>query len=175
MGQSIQQGLTVSASGGGFTEVTGSPAQPTSDVASVIFTGLSAYKLVLVVYAVQLVTSGAYLQFDARVSAGTWRTGLVRTAGTAAGNVAVAGMAIIAGFNQSNDMKVIAHQSGSSGSAIDASDAANVQSVASSNASAAGVPSWNEVWDELRLIPSSGNIEGSTADNRGMIYVYGQV
>lgn len=159
------------AGGGGLEEVV--VAQLTVDAANITVTGLSAYKLVHVVYNLGLDSqSSDNLQLSCRVSGGTWRTiGAVgKPIATGRG---WGGMITIAGFNQSNDMKVVSSVSAGSTSVIDASDAANARSTSETYVNAFS-PSWNEVWDELRLAPSSTNFEGSTADQRGYVYIYGQ-
>lgn len=168
MGTSIQQGYTVAASGGGWEEVSGSPYQPTTSVTSITFTGLSAYRAVKVAYAMSVGT-GDRIDLDCRVSGGVWRV-IGQMSPAAAGTLdSLYGEISIFGFGQDIDVKVVVASGGTGSSVLDASDNANYDSGHNQYSAA---PSWNEVWDELRLDAFSYD---SALDRRGMIFVYGLV
>jgi hypothetical protein len=164
MSHVVQQGHSA---GGGSGLALVASNQPVADVASVEFTGLSSYSIVRIVYALQLVST-ATLNIEARVSGGTWRsiTGPSITAGQAA-----IGYGEFVGFGSTNDVKVFNALCGTLGASIDSSDAMNSTS-GLTNTPYTAAPSWNESWDEIRIIASTGNIEGSAADDRGYVYVY---
>ena len=144
--------------------------EPVTDVTAVIETGLSAFRDVTVTFAVQLNTSGANLRIEARVSAGTWR----RIANfTGAGSPSTFyGECTIRNFGRSNNMKII---SGSykqaSAQNIDRSDQLRE---ADQDHGVGGYSSYNEQWDEIKLEAQTGNIEGSTSDQRAYIAWYGE-
>jgi len=169
MGVIVQQGYTVTG-GGGWEEVAWT--QPTTDQATIVFTGLSAYKFVHMQYAVVFTSAATTITLSCRVSGGTWRTiGTISKATTS--GLSFIGHVEIAGFNQSNDAKVVSVFGAGSTNTLDASDAANAMINVEVYINGF-MPSWNEVWDELRIAPASSSFEFSTADQRGYVYVYGQ-
>lgn len=176
-------GATISAVGG----ATEYKQQPTSDVATISQTGLLGHKRIVVDYAftVNWAADGStperLLQLEARVSGGTYRTiGTISTSGTQSSSAtsAMIGQFAISGFNEANE-KVI---TGSYGATIantaklDSSDSSNSSLSLDRKGTLFIFASWDEVWDEIRITPigGSGNtIEGSTADQRGYLFVTG--
>ena len=153
---------------GGFAYY--SRQQPTSDVTEVVFTGLSGCRYVKFAAAFSNNSTTASYKFQARTSGGTWRDispAFAAIYGTAVAN----GVHIdVYDFNQSADGKIVHGGRQQLNVALDASDATNSMSFVSGTDAEtfSAMPSWNEVWDEIKLITSVANaIEGSTADQRG--------
>ncbi|MAZ17875.1 MAG: hypothetical protein CL535_16290 [Ahrensia sp.] len=155
--------------GGGWTLV--DEIEPTSDVASISKTGLSAYRDVKITFAMQTSGPSGTLSIQARSSGGTWRTFF--DVGGSSGATLI-GELTIANFGRNNNIKIV---SGAiyaiNNGLVDRSDAV-VPAATSANIGIARAVTWSEKWDELRFVPSSGNIEGSTADQRAYAAFYGQ-
>jgi hypothetical protein len=143
--------------------------QPTSDVATVTFTGLSNYSMIVVFFAVQLSNAGAYIDFAGATSGGTFRFAVSSQNVTAGVDDAFAGWAMISNFGIAATHKVSCSLTGTSSNSMDAS---NGEQGGSSDGQF-GYSSFVEIWDELRLSASAGTIEGSASDQRGRISVYG--
>lgn len=137
-------------------------AQPTTDVAEVVFTGLNGCRVVDMSWAFHGGSGGTYT-IQARVSGGTWRTISPSIADGGVGAGLRSGQVRVMGFNVSQDSKNVTGLASWSGTTIDASDAGNISTV-NTGAPFAAMPSWNEVWDEIKVVAS---IEGSSADARG--------
>ncbi len=176
------RGFSFGASSGGGWEIADIHTW-SADFASYTLTGLSVYKAVRVRTFLSLV-SIAYLHIDARVSAGTWRE-IVRTP-TAIGvgdstNIDVR----IDNFdnNLSVAYKPLLADRSNYGSGITADGTSPIGSGGGTpiNGDEAGdfLPTqihnlaYNEVWDEIRVLPSTGNIEGVNTSERGWIIVEG--
>lgn len=155
------------ASGGGFALV--AENQPTSDVASVTFTGLAGYSVLLVFWAIEL-TADADLVISGATAAGTHRT--VTMYGTDGAADVTEGFLVISNFGIAATHKVLARIGSSAAVAMDASSAIVSMGLGVGFIDMA-YASYAEIWDEFRIAPTTGNIEGSTADSRGRISIWG--
>lgn len=158
--------------GGGWEEI--ATEEPTTDVSNTTpVTGLSGqgWKRLRGFAALQLTNGTANLVLQIRSSAGTWRD-LATTISTSGNNDAVACVFEIENFNDQagTDFLVCHMKSGTAASSIDRST--NDVDLGMGNTSGRLV--WRtDDWDELRLDCSAGNIEGSTANERGIFYLEG--
>lgn len=143
--------------------------EPTSDVSSVVFTGLSVFDEVIVEVLFQP-TSFAWISVDGRVSGGTWRSGMLVTGSFATNNAAARLHCSVKNFNSASAPKLAQAEYSQASAAVDRSSATATLSAATIQ----GYASYAETWDELRLSLSSGNFEGSTADARAYFVVYGR-
>ena len=141
--------------------------EPTSDTATLTVTGLSDYRDIEAWFVFQN-TSSATVSFQARTSGGTWRPlGNISTGA----QDAVWGHIRIRSFGRSTGVKfwsAEAYIAGTQGS-VDRSDNIDSQTP---DASFTGYASYSEQWDEFRL-SGTNNFEGSTADERSYLIVYG--
>lgn len=144
-------------------------SQPTSDVASVTFTGLSGYSILMVFWTLEL-TADADLNISGATSGGTHRT--VAMYGTDGAANVTAGLLFISNFGIAATHKVLARTGATLAAAMDASDATTSLGIGSILGDF-GYVSFAEIWDEFRIAPTTGNIEGSTADSRGRISIWG--
>lgn len=142
--------------------------EPTTDPSSITETGLSVHRDVEVWFALQQLGS-ATLLLRARASGGTWRTLFTIPTGTA--NMVRIGSVRIRNFGRNNAMKVI---SGSyytvDSTNLDRSDAVQGGAGTAFNV----ISTYSEQWDEFRIAASSGNIEGTAADERAYVASYGE-
>lgn len=151
--------------------------QPTSDVTEVAFTGLSDCRLVKFFAALYDNSSSTSIKFQARTSGGTWRD-ITGTFANINGAAMARSFALeVVDFNQNVDAKVVSGVANTF-TTLDASDATNAMQTAATSYSGPqsflSMPSWNEVWDEIKIISSTANaIEGSTTDQRGRFVVIG--
>lgn len=153
-----------------------SSQQATSDVGSITFTGLAGYDLIMVHLALEATTGAASvgLSIAGATSGGTFRTwsGYTVDASSSSNTTTWAGSFTISNFGLAASHKILSGNIGISTTAMDASNA--ITSVFSlGGGSVFGYSSYSEIWDELRLSFSTGNIEGSTTDQRGIVTVYG--
>lgn len=161
--------------------------QPTTDVTSLTQTGLSGHKKIrgafhLGIHSGNTDVGARIITLEARVSGGTWRSiGTLVTTPSVSGDdtATVAGWFEIDGFNEVNEKVVTGYGASSAfggSSVLDSSDAANNLSI-SAGAAFFAMPSWNETWDEVRLVLSGGSsglgFEGSTSDQRGYLFITG--
>jgi hypothetical protein len=156
---------------GSFAEVLDN--QPTSDVSTIVATGCSSYKFIHIRAFFQM-NSAADVTLRARVSGGTWRS--VATVAGISGLVTPpsrVGIAVDIANVSTAEPKVITSSASYTDGTIDASDAANTATSAPTGGLIFGLATWSEIWDEVEIGVSSGTIEGSTADQRGRMIVYG--
>lgn len=165
------------SSGGGWTFITSQ--QPTSDVTTVTFTGLSGYRhiKIVAVYNSSANDSSPTLAVSGRVSGGTYRDTAARLVGNATANLKVIFATIeITNFNSTDVYKMVELQLDT----IAATTLDNTSAIHDGGGSATLAPSgfsavfYQEVWDDVKLTASIG-IEGSTAGQRGYFYVFGMV
>ena len=169
--QRVAQAIAALGGGGGWELVT--TLEPTSDVAEVRATGLSGYGLIMFMGVVQHATTSTYagLVVEAAASGGADRLLASGNTNQIYGQATIWG--IIDNFNVADNKTKILHGLVSSGAGtLDRSDA-----VGNNNTSTwyplSGYSSFAEVLDELAFSLTSGSLEGSTADKRTVIRVYG--
>ncbi len=162
------------APSGGLAQVRSS--QPTTDVTSVAVSRLSSYDIVSV-YAVFNGSGNGGSQnwtFQARVSAGTWR--VLGTAASQARSSSVRIYFHISNFKTATE-KPFWGITWSGEPPLDSSNSTNLSQAEFGNDGQklhAGLATWNEVWDEVRVTSNrSHGIEGTTADRRGRMIVCG--
>jgi hypothetical protein len=158
-------GTWAAPASGGWTFIASN--QPTSDVSTITFTGLSAYRHIMVVFALSM-SADAPMQIGGATSGGTFReTAFANASGT---QLAYFGTFQITNFNTTDTFKIITGSVNSTTAVLDNTDAVtgNPQAVSPFNAAV----SYQEAWAELRL-STSGTFEGSTAGERGFVYVFG--
>ena len=156
------------ATDNGLTQATSQ--QLTTDADNVTFTGLAGYDLIEVHFVLEFLST-ANLQVAGRTSAGTWREWDFTNITTSSNFDLLTGKITISNFGIANEHKIVTVTAGSKGTGIDASNATIV--VSATTMAEHGYTSYQEIWDELRIAPNTGDIEGSTADSRGLVTVYG--
>lgn len=155
------------ALGGGLDLV--AEDEPTSDVTSVSETGLSAYRDVVISFALQVNTGGLTLSLDGRASGGTWRT--LYTSGTFSATGLAIGEVTIRNFGRNNDIKIATGTIFTTFSG--GLDRSNANQGGDGDYAIAGTSTYSEQWDEVRLVVSNQTIEGSNSDNRAYVAYYG--
>lgn len=156
---------TASPVGGGLELI--HEDQPLSDVSNMSWTGLSAYETVVITGGLQL-TSTASFEIDVRASGGTWRTlGIFAT--TPSGSDRLGFECTINRFNVSGWKKAY----GRGGNSTNQFDSTNNLNSITVDFFVDVTATYTEVWDEIRVIPTSGSIEGSSSANRGKVWIYG--
>ena len=169
-GQFLQIGASVPVwadAQGGWTQIASD--EPTSDVASIVFTGLSGqgYRALRGSGFLELVSATA-LEISIRAAAGTWRK-IGQT-------IATTSTADTLGFNfqidnfdgaAATDLIICTGISEYSVAGMDRSSNSRDDQSGGAGGITVGYTSWSETFDEIRIAPSTGNIEGSTADARG--------
>jgi len=141
--------------------------QPTTDVGDITVTGLSSHRVVQIVGTLQP-TSSSKLTIRCRASGGTWRD-LGDHGSTVGGGHAMPFEVWLTNVNQAEEKTVVVRV-GDVNAGLDSSDA--IQSTTSTPTSFVWV-SYDEIWDEVEVSMSGGNIEGSTADDRGRCLTLG--
>lgn len=146
--------------------------QPTSDVGSVTFTGLSGYRHIKLVAVFQVSGAAETILVDARVSGGTWREALAQFSCMTDSQHAL--IAEVSNVNSLDTFKIVdARAVSNSPVALDNTDAIFTAS-GGTIAPGIGFASYQEVWDEIRLRHEGAAVfEGSTAGQRGYFYVFG--
>lgn len=147
--------------------------EPTSDVSALTVTGLSGFSKVRGFFAGEISVT-ATVSLQARVSAGTWRE--ICTTGSFSGGATAScgGFFEISLFNDdtAGTLKIgYLIRSNDFGSSMNRSGAENF---ANDSVIAVGYSSRAEVWDEVRLLLSSGTWEGTSASERAYLKVEGQ-
>ena len=169
---SAGDGLEWAVGGGGWELI--SAQEPTSDVSAVTVTGLNGqgWKRLHVVAIFQLIST-ATLRCQVRASAGTWRT-IGEGPITGAPNQSVLCDFFLENFDDdaatnflicntlARYITTVIDRSSSSGAGF-----------SNSTGVASGYTSRTEVYDELRVVPGAGNIEGSDSDRRGFFMLWG--
>lgn len=145
--------------------------QPTSDVSSILVTGISKFNRVRVMAVLEQSTfADSTLSF--RTSGGTWRD--VHTGGS---NQGLRGLdALAERVNEAETKLVSVKQPLSAGpDQFDDSDGINPSS-ASTELARAGVTAvtYDEIWDEVKIEVNTGSFEGSSSNRRGYFAVWGQ-
>jgi len=171
-GTDVQLGAS---SGGGWTSV--SVTEPTSDVASIIVTGLSGYRKVRMTWLAGCTTSGSSnpIQVFVRAAAGTWR---VMGQGYASfGSDSLLGTVIIDNFDnsQGGNLRIAAGFEGQPNNAIGVIDRSSNSTYLSNTGfkNILGYSSYTETLDEVKIQFTVGNIQGATADKRSWLMVEG--
>lgn len=137
----------------------------------VAVTGLSRFSRVKIACVCQLAGNDA-LKAWARVAGGTYRE-IASGPATGAGDRTVGLVAEIFNFNKAAP-KIITNAQQISTAVIDASDAINVLTSTDTDNIEQYLNTFSEIWDDV-LVGTAGaeQIEGSTADARGLLLVYG--
>ena len=144
-----------------------SEQEPTSDVSEIAVTSLSVYRDVTVIFLLEIGNNN--LDFECRSSAGTWRT-LARLSAVG-GTSRYWGSITFRNFGRNNDVKISHGSFGSDSNSVDRSDNSGETDA---GGAVAGWSTYTEQWDEFRIAPTGGNIEGSDADKRAYVAIYGE-
>ncbi len=164
---------------GGFAQL--DDQQPTSNVTEIAsVTGLSSYKLILVLFAITNLSAAAPVTYSlqGRVNAGTYRTIISNNTISGDSSSSMFGWALIGNFNVASE-KLVASTMVKSPNVLDDSSATNNPNPGG------GTPTVDptttmayvaqaEVWDQVRVLSNQANsIGGATADQRGRLLIYG--
>lgn len=154
--------------------------QPETDVSTVTFaTDISSYVSVRVEALAEMGTSGAYVQLEYSPDGSTWRTIALGATATQASGLTVNFWEIPNVNDADGSALRIAHNihTATKTANVDRSNQATNFNGAGidTQAGTGGYTSYDEAMTYLRLTASSGNIEGSTADRRGVFRLWGQI
>ena len=169
-------GSALTGVGGGGTVI--DHIEPTSDVSTLTFTSLNAegFDTLRLSGVVQPTNSGRSLYVEVRSSGGTWRRVANVANVTSGGNDAAVVEATISGFMQADaNLTWCCLRTTDLGQNLDRSNNTQDEDNGNAQVSSSGYMSYGATLDEVRLVISSGNFEGSTADQRSFIQLTGIV
>lgn len=158
--------------GGGAWDLIGSTI-PTTDVASVEFTGLAGYSRARLTFILQSDVISGTKKIEVRASGGTWRevAQFDHAAGANDPYVGCCDVYNLDGAESSNLVYAVITAGTPTGSSLSHSNKTKSQV---SQLGGVGYVSFSETMDEIRIVTDTGTFEGSTADQRGVVTVRAQ-
>lgn len=151
--------------------------EPTSDASTwTIATGLSGYKAIRARVLISCSSGSAELTISGRVTSGTWRTIYTTTTQTVAADDVLMIAAEVHNWNGSDGTigrKPIFASGGDDTATLTASGDFTPAGNMETGIGQIGSTNGGEAWDEIRVSVSNGNINGTTASERGWAVLEG--